>query len=92
MQSVVRINKGMKAILSLYADDAEQAVQAMKTRILWLEQENSKLKAISDALQLQNVTPDKKWSEVPQDLEFWKKMKEMLNKQTRELTGQDGGL
>jgi len=57
MQETIRLTKQVKEILSPYSEDATKAIKEMKVRIDYLEGENSKLKAISDALQSKTSQP-----------------------------------
>jgi hypothetical protein len=59
------------------------------------EREIERLKGIADELQKKVLEQGKvMWQSSPglHDERYWKTMSELLNKQTRELTGQDGGL
>jgi hypothetical protein len=55
MEEVVRVSKKMKALLEFYGDTVEQALDAIQTRIIYLEHELDKSKAVIEALQ--KVTP-----------------------------------
>ena len=90
MQQTIRLTKRVIEILSPYSDDAFKAINEMRVRIEYLESENSKLRAVADALQSKQVDTARHWTNTgpslsDHDQKYWLKMSETIKEAIVEL-------